>query len=83
MPPVENWEDFYTKWVTMTIFNKTEQLQDMFITKNVDKEKIFLFHAEAVFYEAFKGHNIKQSKQKQIIDTFITLIEEKFNNENS
>lgn len=65
----------------MTIFNKTEHLQNMFITKNVDKEKIFLFHAEATFFEAFKGHNIKQSKQKQIIETFISLIESKFNDE--
>lgn len=66
----------------MTIFNKTEHLQDMFIVNKIDMERLFLLNAEALLYAAFKGHQIKCEKQKKIIDQFMNLIEEKFN-ENS
>lgn len=66
----------------MNHFNRAEHLQDMFIAKKVDKEKLFLLNAEALLYEAFKGHQVKCEKQKKIIDKFMDLIEEKFN-ENS
>lgn len=49
----------------MREFNRAESLQDMFISKKLDKEKIFIVNAEALLYEAFKGHQIKSEKQNE------------------